>query len=209
MTSRFQSYASDIDLLKSDIESKLATLAQTLESALESDIQALLDEANDILDAMELEIQSLPTVDRAPYNTQVRATRAQLAQHKAALNDAKYNNDRSNLFGSESDADYSQRQTLLSTNATIERSTQRLHDATRTALESENVGSSILSNLRTQRDQIINARDTLSDADTYVDRSLRTLGTMSRRLVQNKVLTYGIIALLVLLILLTLYSKFS
>lgn len=211
MTSRFQSYAQDIDLLTSDIEAKLQSITQNQDPSLEKEILALLEESNDILDSMELEVQSLPTTERAPVNAQVRSIKSQMTTFKTQLNDALYTKNRNDLFGGNetSEGDHQQRQTLLSTNASIERSTQRLQDATRTALESENVGSSILSNLRTQRDQIINARDTLGDADNYVDRSLRTLGSMSRRLAQNKILTYGIIALLILLILLTLYSKFS
>lgn len=210
MTARFQSYAQDIDLLTSDIEAKLNDISQTHDPNLQREIMSLMEESNDILDSMELEIQSLPTSDRAPMNAQVRSVKSQLGTFRTQLNDAMEMKSRNDLFGDNpADGDSQQRQTLLSTNASIERSTQRLQDATRTALESENVGSSILSNLRTQRDQIINARDTLSDADNYVDRSLRTLGSMSRRLAQNKLLTYGIIALLMLLILLTLYSKFS
>lgn len=216
MTSRFNSYAQDVELLTSEIEGKLQTARDSLQapdaSALDP-IASLIDETNDILDSMELEVQSMPTSERTPYNTQMRALKSSLANYKSQLDDIKYNRGRNNLFGNdEYDGDedaFNKRQALLSTNASIERSTQRLNDATRTALESETVGSSILNNLRTQRDQIISARDTLTDADDYVDRSLRTLTSMSRRMVQNKYLTYGIIVLLVLLILLTLYSKIT
>ncbi|GMF03121.1 unnamed protein product [Ambrosiozyma monospora] len=76
-------------------------------------------------------------------------------------------------------------------------------------METEDVGTSILDNLRTQREQIVNARDTLHEADTYVDRSLNTIKTMTRRLATNKMITYSIIAVLILLIFLVLYSKFS
>jgi len=49
------------------------------------------------------------------------------------------------------------------------------------ANETENIGAGILGDLHAQREQILNARDTLMEADGYVDKSLRTLKGMARR----------------------------
>ena len=76
-------------------------------------------------------------------------------------------------------------------------------------METENIGSNILNDLRSQREQINGARNTLLQADNYVDRSVQTLKTMGRRLTANKFISYGIIAVLILLIFLVLFSKFS
>lgn len=76
------------------------------------------------------------------------------------------------------------------------------------ANETESIGANILTDLRGQREQIQNSRNTLLEADGYVDKSIRTLRSMTRRMAMNKVLTYLIIAVLVILILLVLASKF-
>ena len=49
------------------------------------------------------------------------------------------------------------------------------------ANETESIGAGILGDLHLQREQILNTRDTLMEADGYVDKSLRTLKGMARR----------------------------
>lgn len=75
------------------------------------------------------------------------------------------------------------------------------------ALQTEELGADILSDLRGQRDQIEHARDTLRDADSSLDRSTRTLRRMIMTARKQKVVTGAIIAVLVLLIVLILYHK--
>lgn len=119
---------------------------------------------------------------------------------------------RNELFGDRSTADgdiaLDQRQQLLSGQDSLDRSSQRIRDSQRVANETESIGANILTDLRGQREQITNSRNTLLEADGYVDKSIRTLRSMTRRMAMNKVLTYLIIAVLVILILLVLASKF-
>jgi vesicle transport through interaction with t-SNAREs protein 1 len=118
------------------------------------------------------------------------------------------------LLGDERDAGYSddialdQRQQLLSGTASLDRSTQMLRDSQRVANETESIGANILNDLRGQREQIVNSRNVLMEADSYVDKSLRTLRGMARRMATNKVITWAIIVVLVLLILFVIASKF-
>jgi len=56
-----------------------------------------------------------------------------------------------------------------------------LRDSQRVANETESIGAGILNDLHGQRQQILNTRDTLMEADGYVDKSLRTLKGMARR----------------------------
>lgn len=74
-----------------------------------------------------------------------------------------------------------QRSQLLSGTASLDRSTQRLRDSQRVANETEQIGANILTDLHGQREQIINSRNTLMEADGYVDKSIRTLRGMARR----------------------------
>lgn len=215
MSDLFSGYETDFKLALADAQTKLEEVYglndENRRVELMKLIESLLDDCHDLLDSMILEVQQIATNQRSSFNTKIRSFRTDLDDLKKQLKNVMDDKDRRQLFGSDetNSTNFTQRQKLLNTNASIERSTQRLNEATRTAIESESIGSSILNNLRSQRDQILNARETLSEADTYVDRSLKTLKSMSRRLATNKLITYGIIALLILLIFLVLYSKFT
>ena len=215
MSELFSGYEADFNLAYSDAQGKLQQIygSEDVDRRIEimKQVESAIDDCHDLLDSMNLEVQQIATHQRSSYNAKVRTYRNDLEKVKNDLKSLMDDKDRRQLFGSGGDdgEDFNQRQKLLNTNASIERSSQRIQEATRTALESETVGSSILNNLRSQRDQILNARDTLGEADTYVDRSLRTLKSMTRRMATNKLITYGIIAVLIMLIFLVLYSKFN
>ena len=83
--------------------------------------------------------------------------------------------------GIDLEAQDDQRARLLSGTERLERSSQKLRDSQRVANETESIGAGILNDLHGQRQQILNTRDTLMEADGYVDKSLRTLKGMARR----------------------------
>lgn len=182
-------------------------------------IEAATDEALELLDQMSIEVQNLPTTQRSSYNTKIRQYRTQIDDAKSKYKKLADVQDRHELFESRyrDDGDDnplngvsdSQRKQLLNNQSSLERSSQRLQDSQRIALETESIGGNILNDLRSQREQIGGARNTLMQADTYVDRSILTLKSMGRRLTANKFISYGIIAVLILLIFLVLFSKFS
>lgn len=213
MSQRFDDYESDFQLAYSDSQEKENEIYGLNDKDkrvdLMREVEKSLDDCYSLIDSMNLEVQQLSTHERAPYNAKIRTYKQDTDRLKAHLKSLMDDNDRRQLFGGSEEENQSQRQTLLQTNESIDRSTKRLNDATRTAADTERVGISIMDTLRAQRDQISNTRDTLGEADNYVDRSLRTLKTMTRRLATNKIITYGIIAVLLMLIILVIYSKFS
>lgn len=167
---------------------------------------------------MTIEVQNLPTTQRSSYNTKIRQYKSQIDEVKDKYKKLSDSQDKHELFGSryrdndDEGADgvsNSQRKQLLNNQSSLERSSQRLQDSHRIALETENIGGNILNDLRSQREQIGGARDTLMQADSYVDRSILTLKSMGRRLTANKFISYAIIAVLILLIFLVLFSKFK
>lgn len=95
--------------------------------------------------------------------------------------------ERDELLGdmaSESDFDAStmdQRQRLLSGTERLGESSRRLQDSHRLALETEGIGINILSTLKGQRETMLRARDTLAEADSYIDKASKTLKGMARR----------------------------
>lgn len=212
MSDLFDNYESDFKVAYADAQEKENQIYglsdQDRRVELMRDVEKSIDDCYELIDSMNLEAQQLSTHERAPYNARTRTYKQDTDRLKADLKSLMDDNDLNQLFDGPGE-DQMQRQTLLKTNESIDRSTRRLNEATRTAAESERVGSSIIDTLRSQRDQITNARDTLGEADNYVDRSLRTLKTMTRRLATNKIITYGIISVLIMLIFLVIYSKFA
>ncbi|QLQ81355.1 hypothetical protein HG537_0F01160 [Torulaspora globosa] len=175
-------------------------------------VESQQEELYDLIDQMEIEINNsvIGGQERAVQKAKLRDYKKQvqisLKQPLQRLMDSR---DRDMLFGDVAyDVDEDQRQQLLSNHQILQSSGDKLRDASRIATETEGIGSQIMMDLRSQRETLENARDTLFQADSYVDKSIRTLKTMSRRLVANKFISYAIIAVLILLILLVLFSKF-
>ncbi|SGZ51850.1 CIC11C00000000913 [Sungouiella intermedia] len=217
MSDLFATYESDFQLAIQDAKAKFATANSASGPQRRNALQAIehaTDEALEVLDQMNIEVQSLPANQRLTYNVRIRQYKAEVEENKTRLKQLLDEEDRSQLFGNrytDDDDDSganSQRKQLLSNNASLERSSDRLRDSQRIALETESIGGNILNDLRAQREQISNARNTLLTADTYVDKSVQTLKLMTRRITANKFISYAIIAVLILLIFLVLASKF-
>lgn len=216
MSELFETYESDFQLALQEARAKFATISSADSDQRRISLQAIehaTDEALEILDQMNIEVQNLPADRRSSYNTKIRQYRADVELNKARLKQLLDDEDRSQLFGSrytddDDGAGDSQRKQLLSNNASLDRSSERLRESERIALETENIGGNILNDLRAQREQIVNSRNTLLTADTYVDKSIQTLKSMTRRITANKFISYAIIAVLILLIFLVLASKF-
>ncbi|KAG9704503.1 hypothetical protein KCU60_g23700, partial [Aureobasidium melanogenum] len=90
----------------------------------------------------------------------------------------------------------------------LDRSSGRLRESQRIALETEDIGRNTLADLARQREVIEHSRDVLLEGEGYTDRSNKTLKQMARRMATNKIITIAIITVLVLLILAVIISKF-
>ena len=71
----------------------------------------------------------------------------------------------------------------------------------------QELGVTILQDLARQRETILHARDTLHGADDNIGKARRVLSTMSKRIMTNKVITFGIAAFLLAAILLIVYVR--
>jgi len=67
----------------------------------------------------------------------------------------------------------------------------------------------ILSDLQRQRETILHSRDTLQGVDVNISKSRQILSSMSRRIIQHKIIMWGIILLLVGGIGLVLWAKIA
>jgi len=134
---------------------------------------------------MRLEKSNIPANLKSKFNARFRNFETDLDTTKRKLEG--YTNDRSKLFGArytdnpDSDAQLEQRQQLLSGTDRLNRSSNRIRESQRIALETEQIGASTLGDLHQQREQITNTRTRLLESESYTDRSIKTLRGMARR----------------------------
>ncbi|KAG0251452.1 hypothetical protein BG011_007606 [Mortierella polycephala] len=216
----FESYEQDYEAIKVSVHERLnASGSQTGEIKKQTmrAIDREIDEANELLQQMEMELLNLPQGSRTRLQTRLRGYKADLDRlkqtFKRAQSTSRSTSDRDELLGGASGgldldaASMDQRTRLLNGTDRLAESSRRLQDSHKIALETESLGAGILTDLRGQREQIIHSRNTLLEADSNIDKASRTLKGMARRMATNKLITASIIAVLVFLILFVLYSK--
>ena len=81
----------------------------------------------------------------------------------------------------------------------MEKSTDKLREAYRTAMDTETVGAQVMQDLHEQRQTLERSRGRLSKAGTGLARTSRVLKTMGRRALANKLLLWFMIAFLLLM----------
>ncbi|KAK9475730.1 t-SNARE [Lipomyces japonicus] len=220
----FSSYESDFRLAFAEVAQKIDQIPELATEPRKATIRAAeraIDEADEIISQMAIELQNISSGNRAKLNARLRGYRSDLDKSKRDLRKSIEAGDRQELFGARASAAGSagaglsndeisqdQRQQLLSGTDRLENSSQRLRDSQRLANETESIGANILTDLRGQREQIINSRNVLMEADTYVDKSIRTLRGMARRMVTNRLITIGIVVLLIIIIAAILIGRF-
>lgn len=228
-TELFSSYEAEYKLVQADLNQKLDQIPELSgepRKAALSQAERALEEASELLDQMNLEKQNVPSGTRTKLNQRVRNYTSdvdsykrrlrQLADDRAALfggPGGRYRDDPSNppsglSGGGPSDLQLEQRQQLLAGTDRLDRSTQRLKASQALANETEAIGASALANLYQQRETIQHTTTVLHDSEGYVDRSVKTLRGMARRMATNRIITIAIITILVLLIFAVIFSKF-
>ncbi|RMJ28140.1 hypothetical protein PHISP_00994 [Aspergillus sp. HF37] len=183
----FSSYETELKLVQADLSQKLDQVSEATGEQRKSTIsqaERAVDEASELLDQMRMEKQNIPSSARSKVNTRFRNYSSDLDEAKRKLK--SLSDDRKALFGDHytdepHDEHLEQRQQLLSGTDRLERSSGRLQDSQRVALETEDVGRNTLADLYQQRETIEHARSGLQQSEGYVDTSIKTLRGMARR----------------------------
>jgi len=117
---------------------------------------------------MEIELQGMPQSIKPQYQAKIKSAKTELTRLKNLSKGLHTQLTRSDLLGgvggrSSTDDPYgtSDRTRLLAGTALLEDGTRRLQESQRIALETEEQGADILTDLRRQREQIENSRDTV------------------------------------------------
>jgi len=100
-----------------------------------------------------------------------------------------------------------QRARLLSTAQKLDTTSDRLQNAHRIAIETEDIGTDVLADLGNQRQQLERTRDTLGIVNDNITKSRRILTSMGRRVATNKMILAFIIVILLAAIGLIVYFK--
>ncbi|KAJ3316502.1 hypothetical protein HDU76_001748 [Blyttiomyces sp. JEL0837] len=171
-----------------------------------------LEEADEIISQMETELVSLPGPVRASLQPRVKAFKEEIKKAKKDMKQGQSERDQLLSSGSHvvdfDGVSLDQRSRLLQGTERLQESSRRLEEAKRVALETESAGINTLSELNSQREQILRTRDRLQNADSWITKSQGVLRNMQTVMYQNKALTYSIIGALILLILIVVWFKF-
>lgn len=186
----FSSYEAELKLVQADLNQKLDQISEATGEERKLAIrqaERVLDEAGELLDQMRMEKENIPSATRSKVNArfrnymtdidEVKRKLKSLSDDRRALFGDRYTDDPDNLH----DQHLEQRQQLLSGTERLGRSSARLQESQRIALETEDIGRGTLADLNMQRETIMNTRNNLLESEGYVDRSVKTLRGMARR----------------------------
>ncbi|XP_064457384.1 vesicle transport through interaction with t-SNAREs homolog 1A-like [Ornithodoros turicata] len=213
MASLLETFEQQYAALTSEITFKIAKIPNLPSGdkvSIVSQVERNLEEAHEVLEQMELEVQRLPMTVRPKFQNRVKSYQAELVQLKKELHRARiaYSDDvlaRDELFGDSEGLSTSERQCLLDNTESLERSTNKLKAGHRLAIETEQIGAAILTDLSAQRDTIKRAREKLKETDHDIGKSSHVLTGMIRRALQNKFILYIVVGAVLLVIVLCIY----
>uniref|UniRef100_A0A7S3QKG3 Vesicle transport v-SNARE N-terminal domain-containing protein n=1 Tax=Dunaliella tertiolecta TaxID=3047 RepID=A0A7S3QKG3_DUNTE len=214
----FQQYEADYCQKSTSVSKKLPTLEGLAGEARRKrvhEVEVELKSAEDVLKRMDMEARSLPVEQSKPLLIKVKEYRADLGSLKdhakqaskstAALGDAA--RAELGLAGDYYSTSAGQRERMLSSTQRLEKSSDHLHHGREQLIQTEELGASILRDLHSQRETIMHSKSTLQGTDDNITKARKILSSMSRRMLQNKIIMAGVILFLLLGIILMVYAK--
>lgn len=208
----FETLDEDVQVLFESLSRKLNTkLAQCHgeeKKQTAAQIERGIDEAKQFIFEMEAEARSAPGHFRMQMMATVRShndTANKLAQQLKSLM-------KSETFGSSqnqsSGVDETFKRTVIQGTQALERTSQSIYRSTQVALETEEIGTSVIGELGTQRETLTRARERLVDTDMELGRSRRILTSLYRGAITNKVILIVVILLELAILSGLVYYKF-
>ncbi|KHN26270.1 vesicle transport v-SNARE 13-like isoform X1 [Glycine soja] len=182
-----------------------------------SDIKAGLDDADTLIQKMDLEARSLQPSVKAALLAKLREYKTDLSNLKsevkrvtsASVNltarDDLLESGRADTLAASND----QKGRLLMSTERLNQSSDRIKESRKTMLETEDLGEFILRDLHQQRESLLHAHKTIHGVDDNISKSKKILSAMSRRMSRNKWIVSSLMTALVLAILIILYFKLT
>ncbi|XP_028173687.1 vesicle transport through interaction with t-SNAREs homolog 1A [Ostrinia nubilalis] len=189
MATLIQSYEQQYSVLTADITAKISRLISCNEEnrdQLSREILSNFEEANDLLEQLELESRSAGAGSRVgAYRVELLRVqdeyRAVVASHAA-----KYNIDNEIEDYEDWSGLADQQRMLLDNTERVERTGKTITEGYRLVLETEQIGAAVLQDLSVQRETIQRSRGRLRETDEQLNRSSRLLNSMVMRALQDR-----------------------
>mmetsp|Transcript_56235 Transcript_56235/g.159624 ORF Transcript_56235/g.159624 Transcript_56235/m.159624 type:complete len:248 (-) Transcript_56235:948-1691(-) len=202
----FREYESDLKRLFDSIDKVLdrgeeAGTADSRQSL--SGAERQVGEAEQALRQMDMEARTLPTDQRSALEPTLREYRGGLGDRRRAIGAAKEAATRAALLGADGAGtvlgkSMQDRERMLGATEQLQSSTGRLEEARRQALEAEQIGMDVMSDLRQQRETIGRSHGNVRNIGSNVGVAKHLLESMARRARNNKIMTYAVAVFLLL-----------
>ncbi|XP_037293211.1 vesicle transport through interaction with t-SNAREs homolog 1A [Manduca sexta] len=187
MATLIQSYEQQYSVLTADITAKIGRLKTGNEEnreQLSREIHANFEEANDLLEQLELESRGAGAGSRvAAYRAELQRVRDEY--RSVTTNSNNYNIDSEEVYDEWGGAN-EQRRKLLDNSERLERAGKSLTEGYRVVLETEQIGAAVLQDLSVQRETIQRSRGRLRETDEQLNRSSRLMNSMIVRALQDR-----------------------
>lgn len=182
-----QSYEQQYSVLTADITAKIGRLKTGIEENREQlirEIYSNFEEANDLLEQLELESRGAGAGSRiAAYKAELQRIKDEF--RSVSNNSANYNMDTEEVYEEWNGAN-EQRQKLLDNSERLERTGKNLTEGYRVILETEEIGAAVLQDLSVQRETIQRSRGRLRETDEQLNRTSRLMNSMIIRSLQDR-----------------------
>ncbi|XP_034943102.1 vesicle transport through interaction with t-SNAREs homolog 1A [Chelonus insularis] len=106
------------------------------------------------------------------------------------------------------DWDAEQRQTLLDTRATLQRTSESVLRSQTVAVETEQIGQEVITELGVQRESLLRTKRRLSETDQELAISRKMMRLITRGVLTNKIVLILIIIMEICILSLTIYLRF-
>ncbi|XP_032359016.1 vesicle transport through interaction with t-SNAREs homolog 1A isoform X6 [Etheostoma spectabile] len=187
MSSDFESYEQDFGTITAEVTNKIGRIPKLSgeeKTQLVLNVDKQLEEVRELLEQMDLEVREIPIQSRAMYNGRLKSYKQEIDKLEKDFKRSRiaYSDEvRNELLGDDAGSSENQRAHLLDNTEKLERSSRRLEAGYQIAVETEQVGQEILSNLHSDREKIQRARERLRETDANLGKSSRILTGMLRR----------------------------
>ncbi|XP_075872333.1 vesicle transport through interaction with t-SNAREs homolog 1A isoform X1 [Nelusetta ayraudi] len=222
MSSDFEAYEQDFGTITAEVTNKIGRIPKLSgeeKTQLVLNVDKQLEEVRELLEQMDLEVREIPIQSRAMHNSRLKSYKQEVEKLEKDFKRSRiaYSDEvRNELLGDDGSSSENQliklreeRAHLLDNTEKLERSSRRLEAGYQIAVETEQVGQEILSNLHTDREKIQRARERLRETDANLGKSSRILTAMLRRIIQNRVLLFILGAIIILTVILAIYFNWQ
>lgn len=194
----FKEYEDDFKRLEHEIDSHLEN---SREASDDRELQCLKEgekianKADQSLRQMEMEAKTLPTDQRSVLDPKLKRYRADLLERRKALQDAKEMASRKSLLGDDGNGgtmygkSMKDRERAMDAKDKMQRDADRLAEAKRLGLETEQIGMDVMSDLKGQRDTIMRTKANVGEVGANYGTAKKLLEGMLWRAKANRLIT--------------------